>query len=157
MEQKNPTNRKDWKTLPRGYTSDDNKQDEFVVHVYRQGNIRMESVRDIPDDAIRIQTDIVKQDKNHIHRIKSGKIYDYNKTCLLNHREVQVAKFLWLDRDTILSHDEHAELHIPSGKYAVYYELKTEAEDVRRALQRKAEQISNARVAELNRLRIAHD
>lgn len=130
---------------------------EHVKARYRQGNVLLETVEEIPETARRIQTNIVKEDRTHRHVVKTGKIYDYNMEFLLNGRNVVVTKFLWLEHDTILSHDEHNELHLPAGKYAVFEEVRTDKEDVKRALRERDEREQEARQQSANAVKFVRD
>lgn len=133
-----------------------NQENGFVKAIYRNGNVYFESVEEIPQEALRIDTDIIRQDRTHTHRIKSGKVYEWNKDFFLNGRNVSVSKFVLLEHDTTVYHEEHDQIPIRAGKYAVFYELKVEASDVIGAIRKQA-QAERAKQEELTRLRYARD
>lgn len=95
----------------------------------RQGDVLLESISDIPADAKQVPKTAKQvvlaegEATGHHHSVPAS------SAVLLENR---IARFLDVRRDCVLTHQEHAPIEIPTGKYRVTIQKEYSPQEIRR-------------------------
>ena len=116
-----------------------------IPKTYRQGDVLIVSVEDIPKNATPLEVDRIilahGEVTGHAHAISSTQaqafiIPDNNLTT--DRRTPQTftneAEFLDVPHEAIVTHEEHGTIELPSGKYKIIHQREYSPEEIRRVL-----------------------
>ena len=87
----------------------------MMVKIYRQGDVLLREVDEMPKKARKRETDVILEGEvtGHAHRIQHGTIYDlWDQT------------FVRAGKDAVIVHDEHGPIPIEKGLYEVIRQME---------------------------------
>jgi len=94
---------------------------------FRHGDLDGRKIDKIPKSAKPLETKTLAYGEvtGHHHSFKSGQVlvYDGNGQKLdVGGEQIEVQKYIEVKEDAILSHQEHKEITVPKGNYAILQE-----------------------------------
>lgn len=93
------------------------------MKLYRQGDILIKEVLEIPADSLKRKTRVILEGEitGHKHQLTTGSVLDSGRGI-----------FLDLPMGSNLEHEEHDTIELPEGKYQVIRQREYDENEIRR-------------------------
>jgi hypothetical protein len=87
-----------------------------MVRIWRQGDVIIREVSEIPRDAQISESNVVKisSETGNSHVLKASRVF----TTLYRNRSMQL-QYVLLDEPSIMTHPQHPTLHLSAGTYSI--------------------------------------